>query len=163
MNISIHTLVFLLAAHAPGLAQALVYPTHQMANNGLSIKHLDSLYTPAVHADTSQALWKTPTGQQTFSAAYTAFVQEMGKFMSTNGLKWERPTKCWLGCYFGTDGRLDYVLFNFTGKPDEKPSEDVQNTFKELLVRFSIDHAMVITSTLPFSQCSGVHFMPPQE
>ena len=90
---------------------------------GISIKNLDSLYTSAVHADTALAVFKTEKEQDALQQAYVKLLQDFGKFLSENNFKWEKPTRCFNRIYFNSDGTIDYFLFNFLGKTEDKPAE----------------------------------------
>ncbi|MFN3757527.1 MAG: hypothetical protein ACK4RM_11280, partial [Flavobacterium sp.] len=66
---------------------------------GISIKHLDSVYISAVHTDTSLAVFKTETEQEAMQQAYIKLLQDFGKFLLENNFKWEKPTRCFNRIY----------------------------------------------------------------
>jgi hypothetical protein len=127
---------------------------------GISIKHLDSVYTSALHTDTSLAVFKTENEQEAMQQAYVKLLQDFGKFLSENNLKWEKPTRCFNRIYFNTDGTIDYFLFNFLGKPEDKPAENIEKEFKRLLNVFISDYKFTLTAKTKFAQCSPTIFMP---
>lgn len=127
---------------------------------GISIKHLDSLYRSAVHADTSLAVFKTEKEQEALQQAYGKLLQDFGKFLSENNFKWEKPTKCFNRIYFNSDGTIDYFLFNFLGKAEDKPSEYIVKEFQRLLNAFIADYQFSVTSKSKFAQCSPTTYMP---
>jgi hypothetical protein len=127
---------------------------------GISIKHLDSLYRSAVHADTSLAVFKTEKEQEALQQAYGKLLQDFGKFLSENNFKWEKPTKCFNRIYFNADGTIDYFLFNFLGKKEDKPSENIEQEFQRLLNAFISDYQFSLKGKSKFAQCSPTTFMP---
>ena len=127
---------------------------------GISIKHLDSLYVSALHTDTSLAVFKTETEQEAMQQAYIKLLQDFGKFLSDNNFKWERPTRCFNRIYFNTDGTIDYFLFNFLGKPEDKPVENIEKAFQRLLNVFISNYKFSLTAKTKFAQCSPTTYMP---
>jgi hypothetical protein len=127
---------------------------------GVSIKHLDSLYRSAVHGDTSLAVFKTEKEQDALQQAYVKLLQDFGKFLSENNFKWEKSTKCFNRIYFNADGTIDYFLFNFLGKAEDKPYEEIVKEFQRLLNAFISDYQFSLTSKSKFAQCSPTTFMP---
>ncbi|KXK39069.1 MAG: hypothetical protein UZ09_BCD002001108 [Bacteroidetes bacterium OLB9] len=127
---------------------------------GISIKHLDSLYQSAVHTDTSMAVFKTDKEQETMHQEYIKLLQDFGKFLSTNNFVWDKPTRCFNRIYFNTDGTIDYFLFNFLGKTEDKPDEEKQKEFQRLLNLFIKDYKFSLTSKAKFAQCSPTTYMP---
>lgn len=126
---------------------------------GISIKHLDSVYTSAVHTDTSLAVFKTESAQEAMQQAYIKLLQDFGKFLSENNFKWEKPTRCFNRIYFNADGTIDYFLFNFLGKPEDKPAENIEKEFQRLLNVFISDYKFSLTAKTKFAQCSPTTYM----
>lgn len=127
---------------------------------GISIKHLDSVYTSAVHTDTTLAVFKTESEQEAMQKAYIKLLQDFGKFLSENNFKWDKPTRCFNRIYFNADGTIDYFLFNFLGKPEDKPSENIEKEFQRLLNVFISDYKFSLTAKTKFAQCSPTTYMP---
>ena len=127
---------------------------------GISIKHLDSLYKSAVHTDTSLAVFKTEKEQGALQQAYVKLLQDFGKFLSENNFKWETPTRCFNRIYFNSDGTIDYFLFNFLGKTEDKPAEIIEKEFQRLLNVFISDYKFSLTAKTKFAQCSPTTYMP---
>lgn len=127
---------------------------------GISIKHLDSIYSSAVHSDTSLAVFKTEKEQEALQQAYIKLLQDLGKFLSENNFKWEKPTRCFNRIYFNSDGTIDYFLFNFLGKTEDKPAENIEKEFQRLLNVFISDYKFMLTAKTKFAQCSPTTYMP---
>lgn len=127
---------------------------------GISIKHLDSVYISAVHTDTSLAVFKTETEQEAMQQAYIKLLQDFGKFLLENNFKWEKPTRCFNRIYFNADGTIDYFLFNFLGKIEDKPAENIEKEFQRLLNVFIADYKFSVTAKTKFAQCSPTTYMP---
>lgn len=134
----------------------------QAEKQGISIKHLDSMYMSAVHSDSSLAVFKTATEQEALQKAYTKLLQDFNKFLLQKDFKWEKPTKCFNRIYFTPEGTIDYFLFNFLGKPENKPSEKVEAEFVRLLNVFIADYRFALTAKTRFAQCSPTTYMPPK-
>lgn len=127
---------------------------------GISIKHLDSIYTSALHNNISLAVFKTETEQKAMQQAYAKLLQDFGIFLSENNFKWEKPTRCFNRIYFNSDGSIDYFLFNFMDKTENKPSENVEKEFQRLLTIFISDYKISLTAKTKFAQCSPTTYMP---
>jgi len=121
---------------------------------------LDSLYKSAMHTDTSKAVFKTEEEVNAMLGAYTKLLQDLGHFLSDNNFKWNKPTRCFNRIYFNTDGSVDYFLFNFLGKTNDKPSAKKQKEFQRLLTLFIKDYKFALTADTKFAQCSPVTYMP---
>lgn len=127
---------------------------------GISFEHLDSIYTSAIHADSSLAVFKTEIEEEELLQAYTKLLQDFGKFLSANNFKWEKPTKCFNRIYFSADGTIDYFLYNFLGSSENKPNEENQKEFDRLLNVFISDYKISITADKKFAQCSPTTYKP---
>ena len=127
---------------------------------GISIKHLDSLYTSAVHTDPSLAVFKTEKEKEALQQAYVKLLQDFGKFLSENNFRWEKPTRCFNRIYFKADGTIDYFLFNFLGKAEDKPAQNIEKEFQRLLNVFISDYKFSLTAKTKFAQCSPTTYMP---
>jgi hypothetical protein len=121
---------------------------------GLSIKHLDSLYTSAVHTNPSLAVFKTEKEQQALQQAYGKLLQDLGRFLAECKFKWEKPARCFNRIYFSPNGTIDYFLFNFIGTPEDKPNLEQQKIFTGLLNRFIKEYRFGLTAKIKFAQCS---------
>jgi hypothetical protein len=101
--------VFLAAClHVFGQHQGLTFQDAE--KQGISIKHLDGIYKSAVHSDTSLAVFKTETEQEALQQGYVKLLQDLGKFLSDNNFKWEKPTRCFNRIYFSAEGTIDYFF-----------------------------------------------------
>jgi NurA-like 5'-3' nuclease len=127
---------------------------------GISIKQLDSLYPSAVHTDTTLAVFKTEKEQVALQQAYIKLLQDFGKFLSENNFKWEKQTRCFNRVYFNSDGTIDYFLFNFLGKTEDKPAENIEKEFQRLLNVFISEYKFSLTAKTKFAQCSPTTYMP---
>jgi hypothetical protein len=127
---------------------------------GISIKHLDSLYASAVHSDSTLAVFKTETEQEAMQQAYIKLLQDFGKFLFDKNFNWEKPTRCFNRIYFNSNGTIDYFLFNFIGKTEDKPSENIEKEFQKLLNVFISDYKFSLTAKTKFAQCSPTTYMP---
>lgn len=128
--------------------------------HGISIGQLDSTYQSAIHTDISQAVFKTDEEQNSMAEAYGKLLNDLGQFLSKNKFRWQKPTRCFNRIYFNADGGVDYFLFNFIGKDEDKPSMEIQLEFERLLNLFIKDHKIAMTATKPFAQCSPVTYNP---
>ena len=130
---------------------------------GTSILHLDSIYKSAVHTDTSQAVFKSEKDQQAMGEAYIKLLRDLGRFLSQNNFKWDRPTKCFNRIYFNADGTIDYFLYNFLNKnvkPEDLLSQEKQSEFNRLLNLFIKDYKITLTAKTKFAQCSPATYTP---
>ncbi len=154
------TITLLLTTCLQAFGQHLALTFQNAEKQGISIKHLDSIYTSAVHTDTSLAVFKTETEQQALIQAYYKLLQDFGKFLSENNFKWEKRTRFFNRIYFSPDGTVDYFLFNFVGTIEDKPTETVEKEFQRLLNLFIADYKFPLTAQTKFAQCSPTIYMP---
>lgn len=155
-------ITILLTSSLHFFGQHLGLTFQEAERQGVSIKHLDSLYKSAVHADPAQAVFKTEKEQETLQQQYIKMLQDLGNFLSKNNFNWEKPTRCFNRIYFNSDGTIDYFLFNFLGKPEDKPLEEKQLEFKKLLNVFIKDYKFALSAKTKFAQCSPTTYMPKQ-
>jgi hypothetical protein len=153
-------LPFLIIAHVLVYAQHIGMTFQEAKKQGISISELDSIYKSAVHVDTSLAVFKTESEQETMFNCYVKLLQDLGKHLTDNNFKWDKPTNCFNRIYFNSDGSIDYFLFNFLGKPEEKPSEAQESEFVKLLNVFIKDYQISLTANAKFAQCSPATYMP---
>jgi len=115
-------------------------------------RELDSIYSSAIHADTSLAVFKTQELQEKLIKAYTLFLQEFGTFLKANKFTWGRETKCWNRVYFSKSGQVDYYIYDF------KTTIEVEKElrFRKLFAEYIQTHRLNITSDKKFAQCSPV-------
>ncbi|NLA24739.1 MAG: hypothetical protein GX879_07210, partial [Bacteroidales bacterium] len=118
------------------------------------------IYTSAVSSDTSLAVFKTEKEQEAFKQAYIQLLQDFGNFLSQNNFKWEKPTRCFNRIYFNSDGTIDYFLFNFLGKAEDKPTKNVEKEFQRLLNVFISDYKFPLTAKTKFVQCGPATYSP---
>lgn len=153
-------LSILLATCMQTMGQHLGLTFQDAEKQGISIKHLDSIYTSGVHTDTAKAVFKTEKEQMALHQAYVQLLQDFGQFLAENNFKWEKPTRCFNRIYFSSDGTIDYFLFNFLGKPEDKPSESVEKEFQGILTLFISNYTLTVTAKIKFAQCSPTTYMP---
>lgn len=142
------------------LAQHLGMTFQEAEKKGLSYQHLDSIYTSAVHSDTSLAVFKSEKEQEALQQAYYKLLQDFGNFLSKNNFNWEKPTRCFNRIYFNADGTIDYFLYNFLGNPEDKPANEIEKEFEKLLNVFISDYAFALKAKTKFAQCSPTTYMP---
>src|SRR5256885_46225 len=143
--------------------QHLALTFQDAEKQGKGYLQLESIYKSAVHADTSQAVFKSEAEQQAMGEAYIKLLQDFGKFLKANNFKWERPTKCFNRIYFNTDGTIDYFLYNFLTKnvkSEDQLSQEKQGEFNRLLNLFIMDYKISMTAKTKFAQCSPVTYAP---
>jgi hypothetical protein len=133
-------------------AQKLVSTFRQAEGTAYAMQKLDAQYKSAVHSDSSQAVFKGEE-EKKLIAAYQKLLQEVGKHLTDNGFKWDKPTRCFNRFYFSKDGSIDYYLFNIN--PQEADSQK-QAEFQQLMSQFIQGHTLQIQGPVKFSQCSPV-------
>lgn len=136
------------------------YSIEESNQYGISFDELNSIYKDAMNIDSSKAVFKTEREQNIMYQAYINLLQDLGKFLTKNNFKWDKPTRCFNRIYFNTEGKIDYFLFSFTGKDEDKPSQDKQKEFERLLNLFIQDYKIPLTAEIKFAQCSPVVYMP---
>jgi hypothetical protein len=144
---------FLLVLLLEGFGQPIGMSFQEAKNLGISFTQLDSLYKSAIHTDTSLAVFKTYEQQDELQKAYFQILKDLGKFLNINGLKWEKPTRCFNRIYFKEDGSIDYFFYNFLGNAEDKPSQEVQEFFKKILQEFIQNYKFALKADVKFVQC----------
>lgn len=157
----IFLLIILSLVQAQVKAQGGVVLTFKAtAEQGISLKELDSLYKSAVHTDTTLAVFKSEEGQEKVRKEYARLLNELGIFLADNNFKWERPTRCFNRIYFHTDGTIDYFIYNFPGEEETQPPKEMQDEFHRILTGFVKAYRTELEAEVKFSQCSPVTYHP---
>lgn len=118
-------------------------------------ERVNKTYKSAINvADSTQCVFRRAEDQDRMGAAYVAFMQEFGKYLSDHKFKWGKTTKCWNRIYFGKDGSVEYYLFNF--KTSILPEQLTQ--YKELFTAFAMTHKINMTANEGFAQCSPITY-----
>lgn len=159
---TIFILAILLATCLQTFGQHLGLTFQEAQKQGIITQHFDSIYKSALHADTTLAVFKTNEEQKAMQQEYIMLLQSIGKFLSANDFEWDKPTKCFHKIYFNSDGTIDYFLYNFTGKIDDRPSEEKQKEFERLLNLFIKDYKISLTANTKFAQCGPATYQPKQ-
>lgn len=137
------------------VAASITETTHK----GISIKYLDSIYKSAVFpSDTVRAVFKTEEQEEAMHSAYVELLQDLGVFLTAHDFEWGSARLCFNRIYFAPDGSIDYFLYEFKG--DNKPSEEKQKEFSQLLNLFIQNYKIPIEADQKFAQCSPVRYMP---
>lgn len=155
------TLILLLVLNIVTVrAQNKVYAFQEAAKHGISTKHLDSIYQSAVHSDMSKAVFKTEVEQEKMENAYKTLLQDLDAFLKKNNFNWEHTTKIFNRIYFNIDGTIDYYLYSFLGKDEDKPGTDSRKEFDRLLNLFAQQYKLSISAPVKFAQSSPATFQP---
>lgn len=139
-----------------GQGQGLKF--QELESNGISLKDLDISYRPAIHPNSSLAVFKTEAEQAIMIEAYTKLSQDLSKFLSENNFDWEKTTRFFNRVYFKEDGTIDYFVYNFLGNEEDIPTDEKGKEYQRLLNLFIADYQMAITSNEKFSQCSPITY-----
>jgi hypothetical protein len=142
------------------LGQTIGLSFQEAAKKGITTKHLDSIYPSALHNDTTKAIFKTVAEQQLMEDATEKMVKDFTAFLKENNFNWSQRTKVFTKVYFNAKGTIDYFLYSFLGKDEEKPSIEVQRTFDSLLNVFIKKYKWSISSKSNYSQSIPTTFMP---
>jgi len=92
--------------------------------------------------------------------AYIQLLQDLGQFLSDQRFTWKKATRCFNRIYFSPDGSIDYFLFNFLGKAEDKPDEVTEKEFQNLLNLFIANYQFPLTAKVKFAQCSPTTYLP---
>lgn len=149
-------IMFCTALHAQQKAMSFT----DAAAAGIRVSELDSVYTSAVHTDKSKAVFRSKKMQRKMAAAYTGMLTDLGQFLHKNGFRWEKQTRCFNRIYFSPEGKIEYFLFDFGGKPEDRPSAEKQAEFTGLLRLFIQDFRLPLSAPVKFAQCSPVVYNP---
>ncbi len=147
------SLLLILEFNLYGQNKALTF--QKAEEQGISYKHLDSLYKSAVHSDTTLAVFKTPEEQENLQKAYRHFIVELATFLNENNFKWGNQTRCFNRIYLNSDGTVDHFLYNF---PKDALTAQKEKEFDHLLNIFIQDHKFPLTANEKFAQCSPVKY-----
>lgn len=131
----------------------------QLEAEGLQLAWLDSVYTSAVHNDTSMAVFKSEAAQQNFIAAYGAFIQDFGKFLADHGFEFKQVQRCFNRVYFSATGTVDYFVYSFSNKniePQNQLTDQQLQEFERLLMMYLKTATLSVTAPVSFAQCSPV-------
>jgi hypothetical protein len=155
--------LILLIAVQLSYGQHIALTFQDAEKQGISMKHLESIYKNALHVDSSQAVFKTEKQQTEMQSAYTKLLQDYGKFLLDHNFNWEKQTRGFNRIYFNKDGTIDYFLYYFPTnnlKPEDQLSAEKQAEFNRLLNLFIKDYKISMSATVNFAQCSPTVYMP---
>ena len=153
-------LLLLTVASWPIFAQPIAITFQAASSQGIIVKELDSLYLSAVHVDSSLAVFKSDVDQEKMHTEYVKLLQAFGVFLRENNFNWTQKTACFNRIYFNKYGGIDYFVYNFRGKPEEKPTPEQEKEFNRLLSLFIQDYKIDLKADRPFAQCSPTTYMP---
>ncbi len=122
----------------------------------IKIEELERNYKSAIATPPEESVFKS----EELQGAYSKLLEDFGKFLAKNNFKWEKKAKCFQRIYFNNDGSIDYFIFNFLGKDEDKPTIEKQAEFNRLLNLFIQDYKFALTAKVKFAQCSPTSYMP---
>ena len=120
-------------------------------DNGISIKKLDSIYSSALHSDSSKAVFKGR--EKEFYNGYVSMLQALGVFLKKNDFSWGKTTRCFNRIYISSEGTINYFLFNFYPNQIESTKEQ---QFEKLVSEFIKTYQFPMKANTNFAQCSPV-------
>lgn len=135
-------------------------PFEVAEKEGLTTKHLDSLYQGAVDVDTTKAVFKTEEAEDQWLKAYQKMLVDFGDFLYNHQYKWKKSTRIFNKIYFNRDGSIDYFLYHFSGEPSDRPSEEEQVVYGKLLQEFIQTYRVPVSAPVCFTQCGPVRYEP---
>lgn len=115
---------------------------------------LDTLYQSGVDADSTRAAFGDR--QDEFMRNYSAFYQEMDRYLDAHDFTWDDTTKCFNKLYFRADGKMDKYFYGFRGSV----TPEKQQRFEKLATAFLKVYRFPMTNAIPFRQCGSSTFMP---
>ena len=146
-------LFFLFLCSISSYSQDKVLDVKELAKHSFSMQHLDSIYKNGLPVDDSiHPVFTQIYFDSVVDKAWNNLLQNMGKYFSKNGLKWDNPTKCWNRMYFSSTGDVDYFVYHFISPVDEKKEIE----FKKVLNSFLKENKMPVAASRKFSLCRGV-------
>ncbi|MBI1766849.1 MAG: hypothetical protein HY015_03050 [Bacteroidetes bacterium] len=154
INLFLQIILFLICSKS--FSQHIGMSIQDAEKKQIKIEQLEQNYKSAVATPPTESVFKPEELQE----AYIKLLNDWGKFLSKNNFKWEKKTKCFQRIYFNNDGTIDYFIFNFLGKPEDKPSEEKQTEFNRLLNAFIQDYKFALTAKVKFAQCSPTTYTP---
>ena len=138
------------------LSQGVGISFKKAEEQGISYDSLNKVYNNAVNVDTSDAVFKTEEEQKAMYYAYAKMITDFGTFLKENGFALEKDTRCFNRIYFSPDGKIEYFLFNFFEKDNNKPTEEAEDEFQRILSLFIQKYQFPLKAAVRFAQCGTV-------
>jgi hypothetical protein len=135
------------------LAQGISMPFTEAATNGIVIDSLDAAYRPALHSDTSLAVFKGRESE--FQQAYVSLLRDLNTHLKKNGFQWKKDVRCFNRIYLSSQGKIEYFLYHF--RKEELESNE-QKRFSTLVGTFIQSYQFPLTAKTPFAQCSPITY-----
>jgi len=133
--------------------QGKIFSVEELVWHGLTMDHLDSIYKNGLPvSDPNHQVFSQNYYDNVVEKARIALLQKMGDYFKKNGLKWQSSVNCWNRMYFNLNGSIDYFVYHFIGKVDEKK----ENEFKKLLNIFFKENKLTVGAPEKFSLCGKV-------
>jgi len=115
----------------------------------LEMQRLDSIYMSAMHVDKSKCAF--PDKEDTVSACWSAFLQDVGKTLKEKNFKWQNETRVFMRCYFNEIGNIDYCMYNIRDTSFTQYKE-----FEDALKDFASGYNFGLKCDKKYVQCGAV-------
>lgn len=146
-----------LAAHAQDqTTEPRAVPLDRLEDFGVTVEGLDAVHGPALHADTSLAVFADRPDD--VKAAWRSLLGKLANHLHAEGFTWSEPLRGYHRFYFAPDGRVNRVLYHVRDLDEARTEE-----YGRLLETFAQTARFDLAADVPYSQCSPLVLAPPAE
>jgi len=140
-----HLIAFLLTVTLYG--QQHVFSLSDLEKQGISMKHLDSLYKAVPSKDTIHPVFNQQYYDTIVHVAINEFIENINTYLLNHGFKWGLPVRCINRVYFNSSGKIDYFIYIFKGLI----GNETDFTFKKLVSEFISNYKIQVIAPENFS------------
>lgn len=131
-----------------------------VARKGLSAKQktieiLREEYPSAFQEDINESVVPKDK-EEVYGEAWKEFLQNLGSYLSKNGMKWEDNGKIYNIIFVESNGTIDYYFYRF--KNPSVPSKKQVKQFRALVKKYISTHSFNYTANRQYNQCGSVTF-----
>lgn len=131
-----------------------------LPTRGQLIGELDSIYSSAVHADSTKAFFKSGAAQEAWMGRWQEMLYELGDSLHSYGLRWDGKVRVFIRTYFNAAGRIDYFLYSIKeagpGYPGAKMRDSMRTVFRHFAATYALDSPIGATVV----QCGPIILAP---
>jgi len=147
-------LLFLLCLASATYSQQKVLNISDLKQQGISMRHLDSLYQATPSDDTIHPVFNKMYFDTIVHLALSEMFENINKSLVNKGFKWATPVECINRVYFNTSGKIDFYIYIFHGMV----GEEMDVKFKEILTEFIANYKLPVVAPVKFSITEPVMF-----
>ena len=126
--------------------QQNVFSLSDLEKQGISLKHLDSLYKGVPSKDTIHPVFNKQYFDTVVHVAFSEFIENVNKYLVNHGVKLGWPIHCINLVYCNSSGKIDYYVYIFEGII----GTEIELKFKNLISEFISNYKFQVVASENF-------------